>query len=75
MLGSSASGKPIRFRVSIDGKAPGENHGVDADVQGNGIVTAYRPYQLVRQRRTITDHISTIGFQDAGVHAFSRTFG
>ena len=28
VLGSSKSGKPIRFKVTIDGKAPGADHGV-----------------------------------------------
>jgi hypothetical protein len=26
-----ADGKPVHFRVTIDGQAPGENHGVDTD--------------------------------------------
>ena len=75
VLGPSADGKPVRFRVTIDGKAPGENHGVDTDAQGNGVVTAYRLYQLVRQKGAVTDHIFTIEFVDPGVQAFSFTFG
>lgn len=75
VLGPGADGKPVRFRVTIDGKAPGENHGVDTDAQGNGVVTAYRLYQLVRQKGPITDHIFTIEFLDPGVQAYSFTFG
>jgi thiol-disulfide isomerase/thioredoxin len=75
VLGPSADGKPVRFRVTIDGQAPGENHGVDTDTQGNGVVTGYRLYQLVRQKSTITDHIFTIEFEEPGVQAFSFTFG
>src|SRR5580698_824061 len=30
VLGPSAQGKPVRFRVTIDGAAPGESHGADA---------------------------------------------
>jgi thiol-disulfide isomerase/thioredoxin len=75
VLGPTANGKPVHFRVTIDGRAPGENHGVDTDAEGNGVVTAYRLYQLVRQRGTITDHIFTIEFQDPGVQAYSFTFG
>ena len=75
VLGPTADGKPVRFRVTIDGQAPGENHGVDTDAEGNGVVTGYRLYQLVRQSGTITDHIFTIEFQDPGVQAFSFTFG
>jgi thiol-disulfide isomerase/thioredoxin len=75
VLGPSADGKPVRFRVTIDGQAPGENHGVDTDAQGNGVVTAYRLYQLVRQKGAITDHVFTIEFEEPGVQAFSFTFG
>lgn len=75
VLGPTVDGKPVRFRVTIDGQAPGENHGVDTDAQGNGIVTDHRLYQLVRQRGAITDHTFIIEFLDAGVQAFSFTFG
>lgn len=75
VLGPSADGKPVRFRVTIDGQAPGESHGVDTDAQGNGVVTGYRLYQLVRQKGGVTDHIFTIEFLDPGVQAFSLTFG
>ncbi|MGC1296889.1 MAG: cytochrome c biogenesis protein DipZ, partial [Alloacidobacterium sp.] len=75
VLGPTPDGKPVRFRVTIDGQAPGENHGVDTDAQGNGTVTDHRLYQLVRQKGTITDHTFTIEFLDAGVQAFSFTFG
>jgi thiol-disulfide isomerase/thioredoxin len=75
VLGPTAYGKPVRFRVTIDGQAPGENHGVDTDAAGNGVVTGYRLYQLVRQHGAVTSHIFTIEFQDSGVQAFSFTFG
>lgn len=75
VLGPSADGKQVHFRVTIDGKAPGENHGVDTDTQGNGVVTDHRLYQLVRQKEPITDHVFVIEFLDSGVQAFSFTFG
>jgi thiol-disulfide isomerase/thioredoxin len=75
VLGPTDSGKPVRFRVTIDGRAPGDNHGVDTDAEGNGVVTTYRLYQLVRQRGAVTQHIFTIEFLDPGVQAFSFTFG
>jgi hypothetical protein len=75
VLGPGADGKPVRFRVTIDGQAPGENHGVDTDAQGNGTVADHRLYQLVRQKGAITDHVFVIEFQDAGVQAFAFTFG
>ncbi len=75
VLGPTADGKPVRFRVTIDGQAPGDNHGVDTDAQGNGVVTDHRLYQLVRQSGAVTDHIFAIEFEDPGVQAFSFTFG
>jgi thiol-disulfide isomerase/thioredoxin len=75
VLGPSADGKPVHFQITIDGQTPGESHGVDTDAQGNGVVTGYRLYQLVRQKGAITDHIFTIEFKEPGVRAFSFTFG
>jgi thiol-disulfide isomerase/thioredoxin len=75
VLGPTADGKPVRFRVTIDGRAPGDNHGVDTDAQGNGVVTDDRLYQLVRQKGAVTDHVFAIEFEDTGVQAFSFTFG
>jgi hypothetical protein len=75
VLGPTGHGKPIRFRVTIDGQAPGENHGTDIDAQGNGTVTDYRLYQLVRQKGPIMDHTFVIEFLDPGVQAFAFTFG
>src|SRR6185312_9047202 len=71
----SANGKPIRFRVTIDGTPPGADHGADCDAQGNGVVTFHRLYQLVRQKGTVEDRTFTIEFLDPGVQAFSFTFG
>ena len=31
VLGPGADGKPVRFRVTLDGAAPGESHGTDTD--------------------------------------------
>jgi len=71
----SASGRPIRFRVTIDGQAPGASAGMDVDAGGNGIVTGQRLYQLVRQQGDIQDRTFEISFLDPGVQAFSFTFG
>jgi len=75
VMGPGADGKQVRFRVTIDGQPPGDNHGVDTDAQGNGVVNTYRLYQLIRQKGAIKDHIFTIEFEDAGVQAYSFTFG
>jgi Thioredoxin like C-terminal domain len=75
VLGPTADGKPVRFKVTIDGQAPGDNHGVDTDAEGNGEVRDYRLYQLVRLKGPVADHTFTIEFEDPGVQAYSFTFG
>jgi cytochrome c biogenesis protein CcdA/thiol-disulfide isomerase/thioredoxin len=73
VLGST--GKPVRFRITLDGKAPGADHGADTDAAGNGVVTDQRLYQLVRQQGAIGDRTFAIEFLDPGVEAFAFTFG
>ena len=62
-------------RVMLDGKAPGQDAGLDANAKGEGTVTGQRLYQLVRQKGEIEDRTFTIEFLDPGVEAFSFTFG
>ncbi|MHB1273454.1 MAG: cytochrome c biogenesis protein DipZ [Rhodanobacter sp.] len=75
VLGPGSAGKPIRFRVRIDGKPPGADHGVDTDADGNGTVTAQRLYQLVRQASGSGERLFEIEFLDPGVQAYAFTFG
>jgi cytochrome c biogenesis protein CcdA/thiol-disulfide isomerase/thioredoxin len=75
VLGPSADGKPVRFRVTIDGHAPGVSHGVDTDAAGNGMITDHRLYQLIRQKDPIEDRTFEIEFLDPGAQAFAFTFG
>ncbi|TCW84187.1 cytochrome C biogenesis protein [Burkholderia sp. SRS-46] len=75
VLGPDANGRPVRFRVTLDGAAPGAAHGADVDAQGYGTVTGQRLYQLVRQTGPIADRTFSIEFLDAGVHAYAFTFG
>jgi cytochrome c biogenesis protein CcdA/thiol-disulfide isomerase/thioredoxin len=75
VMGPTKDGKPIRFRVKIDGKAPEENHGIDTDAKGNGTVVEHRLYQLIRQKNSTDDHTFEIQLLDPGVQAFSFTFG
>ncbi|HEX4506311.1 MAG TPA: cytochrome c biogenesis protein DipZ [Alphaproteobacteria bacterium] len=75
VLGPGLDGKPVRFKVTIDGKAPGADHGVDTDADGNGTVTGQRLYQLIRQNGTVQDRTFAIEFLDPGVQAFAFTFG
>jgi cytochrome c biogenesis protein CcdA/thiol-disulfide isomerase/thioredoxin len=75
VLGPTTDGKPVRFRVTIDGEPPGENHGADTDADGNGTVDGQRLYQLIRQNGAIGDRAFEIQFLDPGVHAYAFTFG
>ncbi|KAA0971460.1 cytochrome c biogenesis protein DipZ [Pseudomonas sp. ANT_H12B] len=75
VLGPGADGKPVRFKVLIDGKAPGDAHGTDVAPDGSGTVTEQRLYQLVRQSGGITDRTFSIEFLDPGVSAYAFTFG
>ena len=75
VLGPSNDGKPIRFRVTIDGKAPGADHGMDTDANGYGTVTENRLYQLIRQQNGVQDRTFRIEFLGPGVRAYSFTFG
>ncbi|WP_415773349.1 cytochrome c biogenesis protein DipZ [Pseudomonas sp. LB3P38] len=75
VLGPGADGKPVRFKVLIDGKAPGDAHGTDVAPDGSGSVTEQRLYQLVRQTGGVTDRTFSIEFLDPGVSAYAFTFG
>lgn len=74
VLGSH-SGKPVRFKVTLDGRAPGKDHGADTDAQGYGVIQEQRLYQLVRQSGKIKDLTFRIEFLDADTEAFAFTFG
>ena len=75
VMGPTAHGKSVRFRVLIDGKPPTGAHGGDIDAQGNGTVTEQRMYQLIRQPGPIADRLFEIEFLDPGLEAFAFTFG
>ena len=75
VMGPATRGTPVRFRVRLDGAAPGAAHGLDVDAQGNGTLSEQRLYQLIRQPGPIADRLFEIEFVDAGAEAFSFTFG
>jgi cytochrome c biogenesis protein CcdA/thiol-disulfide isomerase/thioredoxin len=75
VLGPGVDGKPVRFRVTVDGKEPGASHGVDIDPSGAGVARDQRLYQLIRQSGDIGDRTFTIEFLDPGIQAYSFTFG
>jgi len=75
IMGPAVPGTSLRFRVLIDGKAPGAAQGIDVDSLGNGTVTEQRMYQLIRQPAPIIDREFEIEFPDRGVEVFDFTFG
>lgn len=75
VLGPGSDGKPVRFKVLLDGHAPGDAHGVDVAADGTGVVTEQRLYQLLRQKGDVADHTFSIEFLDPGVSAYAFTFG
>lgn len=75
VMGPTAPGTSVRFRVHIDGQLPGAAHGVDVDDQGNGTVTEQRLYQLIRQPKPVLNRQFEIAFLDPGVQVYAFTFG
>lgn len=75
VLGGTTDGRPVRFRVTIDGKAPGASHGADIDADGWGEVREDRLYQLIRQTGAIRDHDVAIRFDRPGARTYVFTFG
>ncbi len=65
----------VRFRVTIDGKPPGDAHGFDVDEQGYGTVTEQRLYQLIRQPGTVSERTVEVEFSYPSVEIFAFTFG
>lgn len=75
VMGPSEPKTSVRFQVLIDAHFPDAAHSVDVDEKGNGTVIEPRIYQLIRQIAPVVDRQFEIEFLDAGVQAFSFTFG
>jgi hypothetical protein len=67
--------KPVRFTVTLDGAAPGSNHGSDVAPDGDGTLSGNRLYQLLHLQDGVQEHTFRIVFHDAGAQAFAFTFG
>ncbi len=72
---SAGTGEPIPYRVSLDGAAPGPSHGVDVDVDGNGVLRDGRLHQLVRAHDQVRERTLAITFHGPGAEAYVFTFG
>jgi Thioredoxin like C-terminal domain len=66
---------PVPVRVTIDGRPPGESHGLDVDAAGEGEVRDQRLYQLVRRPGRGGDATFEVAFDAPGVEAYVFTFG
>jgi thiol-disulfide isomerase/thioredoxin len=75
VLGPGALGGKVRIKVTLDGRAPGADHGADVDADGNGVIDATRLYQLVRQSGPVRERRFEVRFIDKGAEAFVFTFG
>jgi thiol-disulfide isomerase/thioredoxin len=75
VMAPAKDGKPVRFRVTLDGAAPGADCGADSEPDGTGEVREPRLYQLIRQKGPVKDRSFEIEFLDPGVHAVDFTFG
>jgi thiol-disulfide isomerase/thioredoxin len=72
---SPGAHEPIRFRVLLDGEAPGPSHGVDVDEDGNGLLRDGRLYQLLREHDQVRERTLEITFLEPGAEAYAFTFG
>ena len=75
VLAPGEDGKPVRFRVTLDGRPPGDAAGSDIDAAGLGTVTRERLYQLVRQPGGPAERLFEITFLDPGARAYAFTAG
>lgn len=75
VLGPGADGRPVRFRVTLDGAPPGADHGADIDADGHGVISGTRLYQLVRQSGAVRVRRFDIHFLAPGANAYAFTFG
>jgi hypothetical protein len=75
VMGPAPGGKPIPFRVFLDGEPAAGATGTDVAGDGQGTVTDQRCYQLIRQPGPIAERRFEIEFLDAGAEAYCFTFG
>jgi hypothetical protein len=76
ILAPAKAGKPLRFKITLDGAAPGENSGTDSAADGSGEIREPRMHQLIRQKGSpIIDHTFEIEFLGPGSQVLDFTFG
>jgi thiol-disulfide isomerase/thioredoxin len=75
VMGPTAAGHPVPFRVTLDGEPPGAAHGTDVGEDGEGVATERRLHQLVRQPEVVGERTFEVTFAEPGVGAYVFTFG
>src|SRR4051812_25588729 len=68
-------GAAVPFTVRLDGAPPGDDHGLDVDAAGAGVVDEPRMFQLVRRHGAADARTFEITFLEPGVRAYVFTFG
>jgi hypothetical protein len=71
----SATASAVRFRLLLDGRPPGADHGLDVDAEGSGTITEPRLHQLLRRQKSGTVGTAEIEFLDPGAEVYALTFG
>ncbi len=71
---ASTTGRPVRYRVTLNGQPPGEAGGSDISPSGEGVIGDQRLYQLLRLPTAGEGEIR-IEFLDPGAAAYAFTFG
>lgn len=77
VLGPAKENAQVRFKVLVDGQPLRDDHGLDTDGDGRGVLREHRLYQLIRTRAegSIRERVFEIEFEDAGAQAYAFTFG
>ena len=75
VLAPTKDGKAVRFKVKLDGAAPGADSGTDSAADGSGQVREPRLYQLIRQKGQVKDRTFEIEFLEPGAQVLDFTFG
>ena len=75
VMAPQARSTSLPFRVTLDGRPLGDDHGDDADALSNGTLSDQRTYQLIRQSGPIESRTAQIEFLGAGAEVYCFTFG
>ncbi|MEU2348506.1 redoxin domain-containing protein [Modestobacter sp. NPDC049651] len=75
VAGPPGADRPVRFRVTLDGRPPGPDAGVDVGPDGAGVLSTPRMHHLVRQHGAVAQRRFEITFLDPGAHGYVLTFG